>query len=242
MIDYDNTTTSTPKSRSYLKIAAAYANVAMRAGLTIEELKGCTGDSINEAKARAFAVMTNLAFAIEVALKGKLSDDKKGHNLKLLFNKLPKCDQEQIKMTTKHILVIDDADFDEYLEICKNGFVEWRYFFEEDKNGKTYNYLGITLFLYAIAYCLITGETPDSILEPCDFKKRCYIGEWGFFAEKEKIKKEYREAYKIALEDGNGMITPADEEWLKGIRERLDKIEADIRRVEKQYYIENGII
>ena len=99
MMDYDNTLTSTGKSRNYLKIAASYVNVAMRAGLTFEELKTCSGDSINEPKARAFAVMTNLAFGIEVALKGKLTNKRlraihkdNRHNLRILFNKLPRIE------------------------------------------------------------------------------------------------------------------------------------------------------
>ena len=188
-MDYDNTFMSAPKSRDYLKIAAAYANVAMRAGLTFEELRKCSGETITEVKARAFAVMMNLAFAIEVALKGKLSDERmnavlrkrKGHELKNLFENIPKCEQEQIRMIVKDILVIDDCVFDNYLEICKDGFVEWRYFFEKDKAGKTYDYLGITMFLYAMLYCLMMGEGAASLLEPCAFKKQCFIGEWGFF-------------------------------------------------------------
>lgn len=88
---------------------------------------------------------------------------------------------------------------------------------------------------------MITGEVFESILEPCEFKKRCYVGQWGFFREREKIKKEYREAYKIALADGGGIITPEDEAWLSGIRDRFDKVNADIKRVEEQYYAENGL-
>jgi len=65
--DYDNTTTSTGKSRSYLKIAAAYVNVAMRSSLSIKELEECSSGPINEARARAFAVMTNLAFALSMS-------------------------------------------------------------------------------------------------------------------------------------------------------------------------------
>lgn len=246
--DYDNTTTSTGKSRSYLKIAAAYVNVAMRSSLSIKELKECSSGPINEVRARAFAVMTNLAFALEVALKGKLPQEReenilssrKGHDLKVLFQNLPKCDQEQIKKLVTDIIVMDEAHFDEYMDICKDGFVEWRYFFEESKAGKSYDYLVITLFLYALIYCLITGEGFGNLLEPCAFKRQCYVGEWGVFREKRMIEKEYDDAKALALKDGNGIITPEDEAWLSGIQTRLATVQADIRRLENDYYKENN--
>lgn len=247
--DYDNTTTSTGKSRSYLKIAAAYVNVAMRSSLSIEELKECSSGPINEARARAFAVMTNLAFALEVALKGKLPQERednilssrKGHDLKVLFQNLPKCDQEQIMKSVMDIIMMDEDQFNEYMDICKNGFVEWRYFFEESKAGNSYNYLVITLFLYALVYCLITGEGFGNLLEPCAFKRQCYVGEWGVFRRQHVIEKEYNDARKLALKDGNGIITPEDEEWLSGIRSRLAEVQADIKRIENNYYKENGV-
>lgn len=245
--DYDNTTTSTGKSRSYLKIAAAYANVAMKSRPDLKELKECLPGTVNEVTARAFAVMTNLAFALEVALKGKLPSEResnilsrrKGHDLKVLFQNLPKCDQEQIKISVMNILLMDENLFEEYMEICKNGFVEWRYFFEEKKSGKSYKYLTITLFLYALVYCLITGEGFSNLLEPCDFKKQCYVGEWGFFRRVQTIKKEYDDARKLALEEGNGIISSEDEEWLRGIETRLAEVQEDIKRVENSYYEEN---
>jgi len=244
--DYDNTFVSDDKSRNYLKIAAAYVNVATRARLDYDEFKKCKDDSINEVKARAFAVMTNLAFASEVALKGKLFDEKfseiprnEGHNLKVLFNNLPKCEQEQIKMIMQKILLLDEETFDDYMEICKKGFVEWRYFFEEDKKGKTYDYLGITYFLYTLAYCLIIGEGTAEILEPSEYKKQCYIGQWGFYKEKKKIEEEYGKARLLALKEGGGMITPEDEEWLSSIKNRLEEVKADIKRTEKDYYLKN---
>ena len=241
--DYDNTLSTDERSRSRLQIAAAYANVAMRAGLTIEELRECTVGPINEARARAFAVMMNLAFALEVAFKGKITDEmlntitrgRDKHDLKILYGKLPKIEQEQLKMEVKDILVIDDSAFNEYLELCRNGLIEWRYFFEPDKAGKEYNYLGITLFLYASVYYLIAGEQNDSLLEPCTFKKQCYVGQWGVLRTKYALSVEYRNAEKTALKDGNGIISEPDQKWLQSIKERQQINDKEIHRIEKNY-------
>lgn len=247
--DYDNTTTSTGKSRSYLQIAAAYVNVAMRSSPNLEELRECSSGPMNEVRARAFAVMTNLAFALEVALKGKLPHERevrilsnrKGHDLKELFQNLPRCDQEEIKRTVMNILTMNEQLFEKYMEICKDGFVEWRYFFEEKNAKNSYNYFVITLFLYALVYCLITGEGFSNLLEPCDFKKQCYVGEWGFFGKEQMIKQEYDDAKKLALEEGNGIITPEDKKWLSGIKSKLADVQADIKRAEADYYNENKV-
>lgn len=216
----------------------------MRSAPDLQELRECSSGPMNEVRARAFAVMTNLAFALEVALKGKLPRERevrvlssrKGHNLKELFQNLPKCDQEEIKMTVMDILTMNEQLFEKYMEICKDGFVEWRYFFEEKNAEKSYNYLVITLFLYALVYCLITREGFSNLLEPCDFKKQCYVGEWGFFRKEQMIKQEYEDAKKLALEEGNGIISPEDEEWLSRIQSRLSEVQAEIKRAESNYW------
>lgn len=83
-----------------VQISAAYVNVAMRSTPDLQKLKECSSGPMNEVRARAFAVMTNLAFALKVALKGKLPlerevrilSNRKGHDLKEVFQNLPKCD------------------------------------------------------------------------------------------------------------------------------------------------------
>ena len=251
LTDYDNTLMSTARSQEYLQIAAAYVKVAMRSSPSIVELRDSAIGPINEIRARAFAVMMNLAFALEVMLKGKIPEDRlqpvldrrDGHNLKVLYDTIPKIEQDQMRETVTNILVIDDPTFYRLLDGCKNGFVEWRYFFEERNKGKQYNYLLTTLFLYASVYYFITSESKDnSLLEPCAFKKQCYVGECGVLRTRKEIQIEYDDAVEAAIKDGEGHISDSDQKWLDSIKGRLQAINEEIRRIEQQYVEENTLM
>lgn len=245
--EYDASVFSTPKSRMHLQIAAAYVNVAMRAAPTKDELIACISGPINTTRARAFAVMTNLSFAFEVALKGQLDnellerlniggvDRRQGHDLRYLFNKLSRAEQEQLIWSVKNVLVIDDELFNHLFDQCKNGFVEWRYFFEEKSPGKTYDYGRLVPFMYASLYYLLSSEGKDDLLEHCALKKRCFVGNSGLILQRSQKKKEYNEAVRISLEDGHGNISPDDAQWIQGIKAQIDDFNERIRELEEQY-------
>lgn len=243
--DYDNTLTTDPRSRERLTIAAAYVNVAMRAAPSMEELKDCYNGPITVTGARAIATMTNLAFAFEVAMKGKISEDRleyikknhkwEQHNLKLLFSYMPKIEQEQLRMCVKDILVIDDAVFDKLMDYCQDGFQEWRYFYEKKYAGRKYAYHQAVAFLYASVYYLLVGEGKGHLLEESALRRRSYIGESSLLAQYKKVEQEFEEAKQISLKDGNGTISDSDAEWLESIIDRLRGIVDQLQIVAKQY-------
>lgn len=245
--EYDASVFSTPKSQMHLQIASAYVNVAMRAAPTKDELRACISGPINTTRARAFAVMTNLSFAFEVALKGQLDDEllerlniggvdrRKGHDLKYLFSKLSRTEQEQLIWSVKNVLIIDDELFNQLFDQCKDGFVEWRYFFEEKTPGKTYDYGRLVPFMYASLYYLLSSEGKDNLLEHSELKKRCFVGNSGLIMQRSQKKKEYKEAVRVSLEDGNGHISPSDAQWIQGIKAQIEEMNEQIRRLEEQY-------
>lgn len=240
--DYDNTLTSDPRSRERLTIAAAYMNVALRGAPSMDELKDCYNGPITVTRARAFAAMMNLAFAFEVALKGKVSEDRlenipvrDRHNLKVLFENMPKVEQDQLRMCVKDILLINESEFDDLLDLCKLGFKEWRYFYEKQYAGRTYAYFHIVGFLYASVYYLICGEGKGHLLEESGFRRLSYIRESGLVTQFHKTVKEFEEAKEISLKDGHGQISDADNAWLQSILDRLNDIVNQVGVVAKQY-------
>ena len=245
--EYNNTLISTYKSRTHLDVSAAYVNVAMRASPSLEELKNCAIGQINPITSRAFATMMNLAFAFEISMKGYLDDDlleelgigkvkqnQEGHLLRVLFGKLPKIEQDQLRQCVKDIMLIDDAKFDALMELTSNGFVEWRYFFEDKYAGKTYNYLEIVTFLYLAVYYFISNEGKINTLEAGKLRDRAFIGETGIFRKYNNKKKELEEALQIAFEDGNGTISPEDLVWIEGIGNEMKSIIEKISEIREQ--------
>lgn len=82
-------------------------------------------------------VMVNSAFACELFLKAILIlhdiDYKREHNLKPLFDLLPKNEY-------KEFLTIGDTDhFESELEKHSKDFVSWRYYMENVEYGETYH-------------------------------------------------------------------------------------------------------
>ena len=245
--EYDNSMFSTPKSRTYLQIAAAYVNVAMRAAPKLDELRVCANGPINTTRARAFAVMTNLSFAFEIALKGKIEDSllaqvnidavdrRKGHDLKHIFSKLPHAEQKDLIMEVKNIFVIDDAQFHDLFEQCRIGFVEWRYFFEENNAGKVYDYGRLVPFMYASLYHLFSSELKTGLLENCSLKKKAYIGSSGLLTQRAGLQEEYNDAIRDSLKDGYGQITSDDALWIQGIQSQIRELDKQIKDLEEYY-------
>jgi len=82
-------------------------------------------------------LVVNGCFCIEVGLKyliDKQGGSRRGHDLKKLFNWLDQADRDSIhdyisqyhKDPTKY-----HSWFDNEIEVLKNGFVSWRYFYEQ---------------------------------------------------------------------------------------------------------------
>jgi len=72
-----------------------------------------------------------MAFRAEIAIKAALDGlgtPTGGHQLKILFLKLPIDRQDNIKT------ILNDADFDNNLSNTSNAFIDWRYFFENAQN------------------------------------------------------------------------------------------------------------
>jgi hypothetical protein len=79
-----------------------------------------------------------LSFNIEISLKHLIKRDvgiqEGGHNLYILFNKLDDSLKHKITEAIKDELSINEDLFDGRLESIKNTFVDWRYFYEGDRN------------------------------------------------------------------------------------------------------------
>ena len=91
---------------------------------------GCTQYSVVNIPA-----IVNAAFACELYMKSliKEKENKQGHDLKELFDKLTNETQEQIKQFVNEKLETQPFySFDTLLDLAKNAFVEWRYIFEEE--------------------------------------------------------------------------------------------------------------
>lgn len=240
--EYDRSVCSDPKSRLYLEVSAAYVNLATRAAPSKKELESAVTNGPFTVIARAFGTLTNLALAVEIAIKGKLDNTtleeiglepvntRRGHDLRYLFYKLSQSEQEQLRLCVNNALPSYSAGFDALLDQCKTGFMEWRYFFEDDKKDLQLNYNEIKLFLYASAYYFISGEGKDACLEETKLKKYMFVSESGLYARQRELEKEYNEAREIALRDGDGVISDSDREWLRGIREKYEIV---IKRIEE---------
>ena len=245
---YDDTLTTTPRSRTFLEISAAYVNVAMRSGLTVEEMRAAVTGQSTEITARAYAVSMNLAFAAEVALKGKLTEEivkelknkKKGHDLVELFEKLPKVEQEQIRMNTELITGLTEEQFDRMMDLCRRGFEDWRYFFENSNASKPYNYFAIISFLYAVVYSLISNEGREEALEDSFFKEQAYVGETGLFLRQHQFKTDLVNAKKLLQEEGVTEISESDKEWIGDIIRNLSETVEQIKKVRAEYKEKDG--
>lgn len=245
--DYDNTLTSTPKSRSHLIIAAAYVNTALRTMPKDEEFQQHNPDSLKEVLSRSFATVTNLSLACEIALKGKLPDDKEqeireknqGHDLDVLFHALPSIEQQQAKLCVCETLLIDEATFENRLQYCKDGFIEWRYYYEYLKNGVVFHYIDTVDFLYSLVFYFVSSEGKSKVLEETNRKVINYLGNTGLLQQYDEIKKEYLQAQEIALKDGGGTISESDMKWLNEIKGRLLDNLNEIKEARNQYVSEN---
>lgn len=86
------------------------------------------------------AAIVNLGFAIELFLKSILNEKAWGHDLKVLFCKVPQSEQNAIlQLTIAHMqkwgFKCEEESFWNYLEDNKLVFEEWRYFYQKGKNA-----------------------------------------------------------------------------------------------------------
>lgn len=227
--EYNNTLRSTPWSRACWETAAAFVNLAMRGMMTDGELRECADGPVTALKARAFATLTNLALAAEVAMKGVLEGDilaeageeplnrRRGHDLYYLFHRLPGIEKAQMRACVEGIMGVDAGEFDAMLDSIRLGFVEWRYFYEAQYAGKRYDYRRIVFFLFSMTYYFLSNAGREDALEESGLKKAAYIGDSGELREKRRLEEEFRDACQAALRDGNGGISESDAQWQAGI-------------------------
>ena len=254
---YDDALTSTAKSRWLLDIAAAYINFSLHSYDEIIELKEHPERMTPYKEALLFSTIMMLAFAFEIAMKAKLDDDilqqlnipgirdnREGHNLEKLFGKLPKAEQEQLKINVTQTVLINEQVFDGLLHYFHNAFQECRYFFEDEYAVQRKNYLNncflIIKTFYSSAYYFISSEGRDDCLEYTPLKEMAYLGEGGFYYRKYKIEKELIEARETAQKDGNGTISDSDMNWIKGIEERLAAANKDMEECRDKFRVKEG--
>lgn len=80
--------------------------------------------------------VVNLGFAIELFLKSILNEKAWGHDLKILFCKVPQSEQNAIlQLTIAHMQTwgfeCEEESFWHYLEENKLVFEKWRYFYQK---------------------------------------------------------------------------------------------------------------
>jgi hypothetical protein len=82
-----------------------------------------------------YPLIVNLSFSIELLLKILILQENQkyvnGHEIKILFNKLPQEIKEDVKknLIIKHNL--KSEEFDNILDINNKSFIDWRYSFEK---------------------------------------------------------------------------------------------------------------
>jgi hypothetical protein len=112
------------------------------------------------------AHIVTLSFTIELLLKSlhysAVNDNKliEGHDLKELFNDLPRDMQDKIRYAFKKRLP-NYSLFDEMLDEHRNSFKDWRYFYE--KKFGSFNYQFCENFAHSILE--IARETLDDLKE-----------------------------------------------------------------------------
>ena len=254
--EYDETLTSTNKSRWLLDIAAAYINSSLHSFDEIYELKDHPEKMTPYKEALVFSTIMLLAFAFEITMKAKLDDsilkqlnmpgirdNGEGHNLEALFNKLPKAEQEQLKMVVTQTVLINEKVFDGLLHYFNNAFQECRYFFEDRYATQRKNYQNncflIIKFFYTSAYYFISSEGRDDSLEYTPLKEMAHLGEGGFYYRKYEIEKELKEAQETALKDGNGTISESDTKWINRIEQRLQELMNEMEKCREMFRIES---
>ncbi len=85
------------------------------------------------------AMITNGVLAVELALKALIFKDNGEfdcvHDIKRLFNSLPQLDKDTLSRILKEKTHQNDETLQTNLEIIKDFFEKWRYFFQEESLG-----------------------------------------------------------------------------------------------------------
>ncbi|MDE6947773.1 MAG: hypothetical protein K2P14_11370 [Anaeroplasmataceae bacterium] len=108
--------------------------------------------------------IVNASFACELYLKAILKESLKEHQLKVLYEKLPKSQQERIKnqMDEKLKDLPIYNSFEESLDKASISFVEWRYIYETEKSdGFMGNRINLLLQFFACFLNILKNEIND---------------------------------------------------------------------------------
>lgn len=162
-IGYEWRRKQVPKKMTFYnwKLARECAITYMNVG---EELyrKACEAEA-NDVTKYAIPAMTNTSFACEIFMKEMLRGDE-GHNLKELFEKLPKeCSDWVRQAVIREICCNSDGgygedDFNDELELAQSTFVTCRYFYEAREGEGKHAQVGFVIVLARNLYHYLTFE------------------------------------------------------------------------------------